>query len=356
MRKLIHILAFCIFVLATSCQMRDLMDMSNTHYVRVYVDEQIKNVTTGFYDETNVRPVYEAPDVLRVMLADPETGNVKTERYLRNKARDEKGLYYDGYIIADPGEYTLLAYNFDTESTVIRNANNHKDLLASTNEIPSHFKTKIPSRATKSQDEAPEEIVYDPDHLFAANCGSVVIPYTDQIDTLLTEEGEHFHARTVVTSYFMQVRVKGIQYASSSVGLLTGMSGSFRVNDGTIKTDHPVTIYFEMLPGAGSAAGMRRSADQEAIIYTTFGTFGKLPEMKNELEITFDFLTVYGEPYSEAIDITDVFAKPEAIENHWLLIDHVIEIPPPPEGEGSDGGGFNPSVDEWENIETDIQI
>ena len=78
--------------------------------------------------------------------------------------------------------------------------------------------------------------------------------------------------------------------------------------------------------------------------------------MENELEITFDFLTVYGEPYSEAIDITDVFARPEAVENHWLLIDHVIKIPPPPEGEGSDGGGFNPSVDEWENIETDIQI
>ena len=356
MRKLIHILALSAILLATSCQMRELMDLSNTHYIRVYVDEEIKNVTTGFYDETNARPLYETPDVLRVMLADPETGNVKTERYLRNKGRDEKGLYYDGYIIADPGLYTLLAYNFDTESTVIRNANNHKELLAATNEIPSHLKTKIPSRATKSPDEDPEEIVYDPDHLFAANCGSVLIPYVDQIDTLRTPEGEHFHAKTVVKSYYMQVRVKGIQYASSSVGLLTGMSGSFKVKDGDINEEHPVTIYFEMLPGSGSAAGMRRSADEEAIIYTTFGTFGKLPQKENELEITFDFLTVYGQPYSAVVNITDVFAKPEAIENHWLLIDHVIEIPPPPEGGGSDGGGFKPSVDEWENIETDIQL
>ena len=70
--------------------------MSNTHYVRVYVNESIQNVTTGFYNEGYTRPEYKSPDVLRVFLADPQTGRVKAERFLRNNDRDENGLYYDG--------------------------------------------------------------------------------------------------------------------------------------------------------------------------------------------------------------------------------------------------------------------
>ncbi len=350
--------AICALLLTVSCERRPLLDMSNTHYVRVYVDESIPNVTMGFYDEEHARPEYKSPDVLRVVLADPKSGAVKAERFLRNKASDEKGLYYDGYIIADPGEYDLIAYNFDTETTVISHHNNHHEMLASTNEIASHLKTKIPSRAVKSPDDEPEQIVYDPDHLFAASCGSVRVPYVEYIDTLRTREGEYFHARSIVKSYFMQVRVKGLRYATSTVGLLTGLSGSAYLGTGEMNVSHPVTVYFEMLPGESPAAGVKRagSNDDEAIIYTTFGTFGKLPDTENELEITFDFLTVYGKPHSETIDITEAFSKPEATENQWLLLDHVINIPEPPPGTGAEGGGFTPSVDDWSDIESDIII
>lgn len=351
------VFAICAFLLITSCEKRPLMDLSNTHYVRVYVDESIPNVTMGFYDEDYARPEYKSPDVLRVLLADQETGRVKAERFLRNKAIDENGLYYDGYIIADPGEYALLAYNFDTETTVISNQNNHYEMLASTNEIASHLKTKIPSRAVKSPDADPEQIVYDPDHLFAASCGSVIVPYVEDVDTLKTRDGEHFSAKTVVTSYYLQVKVKGMQYVSSSVALLTGMSGSVWLSDGSMDKEHEVTVYFEMAAGGeNSASGISsKTSSDEVLIYTTFNTFGKLPDAANNLEITFDFLTVYGKPYSATFDITDEFHTPEAIEHHWLLLDQTIEIPEPPEG-GDSGGGFTPSVDDWSDVESDIVI
>ena len=64
-------------------------------------------------------------------------------------------------------------------------------------------------------------------------------------------------------------------------------------------------------------------------------------------------MTVYGKPYYETIDITDVFSTPEALEHQWLLIDKTIVIPDPPP---SAGGGFNPGVDEWGDIHTDITI
>ena len=55
----------------TFCHRRPLVELSNTHYIRVYIDEQIKNVTTGFYDETLDKPDYESPEMLRVVLYEP---------------------------------------------------------------------------------------------------------------------------------------------------------------------------------------------------------------------------------------------------------------------------------------------
>lgn len=361
MRRVLHILAVLVaLALSVSCERRPLMELSNTHYVRVYVDEDIKNVTTGFYNDAHNRPDYKSPDVLRVSLSDPETGTVKAERFLRDKGEDEKGTYYEGYVIAEPGEYRLFAYNFDTESVVISDASNHSQAKAYTNEIASHLMTRIPSRASKSDQQsaetkAPESIVYDPDHLFLANCGDLLVPYVEDVDTLKTRDGEHFSAKTVVTSYYLQVKVKGMQYVSSSVALLTGMSGSVWLSDGSMDKEHEVTVYFEMAAGGeNSASGISsKASSDEVLIYTTFNTFGKLPDAANNLEITFDFLTVYGKPYSATFDITDEFYTPEAIEHHWLLLDQTIEIPEPPEG-GDSGGGFTPSVDDWSDVETDI--
>lgn len=348
MKRLTHILLAALILFAASCERRPLMELSNTHYVRVYIDEDVKNVTCGFYRNDCMRPAYRSPDIIRIILADPATGQAKAERFLRNKGEDEKGTYYDGYIVAEPGHYCLLAYNFDTESTIISEINNHNKAKASTSEIAPHLRSTIPSRAKKnitSKTEPDyEKIVYDPDHLFAASCGEVYIPYVDYVDTLTTPEGEHFHSESIVKSYYLQVRVKGLEFSTSSVGLMTGMSGSAWVNGAGMDENDPVTVYFEMIHKDGS---------DEAMIYTTFSTFGKIPDLTNELEITFDFLTVYGEPYSETIDISEIFNTKEAIENQWLLLDHTIVIPEPPEIKDE---RFKPGLDDWEDVESDIII
>ena len=86
MRRLSNILSavitLCVILLAASCEKRPLLEVSNTHYIKVYVNEELLNVTTGFYNENYARPEYKSPTVLRVILTDPETGNVKAERYL----------------------------------------------------------------------------------------------------------------------------------------------------------------------------------------------------------------------------------------------------------------------------------
>lgn len=355
-------LALTAVLVLASCERRPLEEMSNTHYVRVYVDEHLLNVTEGFYNESNIRPNYHTPQIVRIVLTDPQTGLTRADRYLRNQGDDERGHFYDGYIIADPGEYDLLAYNFDTEATLLENPNNFNAARAYTNEIASHLKTRLASRAGSAV-EGPlnEKIVYDPDHLFVASAKGVNIPYSNRIDTLRTPEGGYFKAESVVKSYYLQVRVKGMRYVSSAVSLLDGMAGSAFITSREMCEDDPVTVYFEMSPGAeSSAAGVRAvksgssdPASDEVLLYTTFGTFGNIPSAPNRLEITFDFTTVYGKPYYETFDITDIFATPDAVEHQWLLIDEVIEIPEPPK---NPGGGFNPGVDEWGDVNTDIII
>lgn len=338
-------------VLLTACERRPLVDLSNVHYVRVYIDEEIKNVTTGFYNENYARPEYESPYVLRITLADPQSGEVKAERYLKDVREDERGTYYEGYIIANPGTYTLMAYNFDTRVTRIDKPENHKEAKAYTSTIPSHLKTKLHSQAVKSGNE---KIVFDPDHLFVSNCGKTVINYSEDLDTLKAADGDWLCAKSLVKSYYLQVRIKGMQYVSSAVSLLSGMSGSAWLQSEEADMGDASTVYFEMIPGETPSTGLSKApADEEVILYTTFSTFGKIPEKENDLQMTFDFMTVYGKPYTETLNITDIFYTEDAIEHQWLLIDHLIEIPEPPE---QSGGGLSPSVGTFDEIHTEIII
>lgn len=385
MRRLSLILLSLIALLNISCERRELVELSNTHYVRVYIKEDIKNVTTGFHPNAENRPEYQSPDILRLLLADQQTGRVKAERFLRTKKSDDRGTYYEGYIVADPGRYDLIAYNFDTEVCIVRDYNDFNKSKVYTNEIATHLRSRVSKNAmkvvqkamnkemqkvmhkaqTKADDREHEErIVYDPDHFFLANCGEVYVPYSDELDTLRTPQNDHFVAESIVKSYYVQVPVKGIEYATSSLGLVSGLAGSAWLGTATINELDPVTVYLELRPGESKAAGLVKTKDgagesdkSEAIMYTTFNTFGKLPDAESGLSITFDFLTTHGGSYTQTIDITDEFNTPEAIENHWIIVDDVVELPEPKPGTGvGGGGGFQPSVGQWEDINTDIII
>lgn len=344
MKRLVSLLLpLLLCTLFAGCERRPLVDVGNTHYVRVYLDEELKNVTTGFYDSSLEKPEYKTPNMLRVVLYDATSGKVAAERYLRNRGTDARGDYFDGYIVAPQGSYRLLAYNFGTESTLIRNDHLYHGAEAYTNDISEALRSRLSSRAGLEE----ERIVYVPDHLLADRNDLLTTAYTMDIDTLRNASGDHFTAGSLVLSYYLQVRVKGIEWISSAVGLLTGMAGSAMLHSGDINEENPVTIYFEMQRGPSTDAN-------EGFIYTTFHTFGKLPDQSNELYLTFDVRTTDGRALTVTLDITDKFSEPEAIDHQWILLDEVLNIPEPPEG--SDGGGFVPGVDDWEDIETDIII
>lgn len=392
MRKLILILLSFVALVNVSCERRELVEISNTHYVRVYIKEDIKNVTMGFHENAEVRPKYKSPDILRLLLFNPQTGMLKAERFLRTKKQDERGTYYEGYIVTEPGYYNLVAYNWGTEVCIVRNYADFNGAQVYTNEIATHLKTRLSSMAktvvrsamrkemqkvmqkmqaammvTKADERSEDRIVYDPDHLFLANCGNVYVPYTDMLDTLKTPEGDHFVAESIVKSYYLEIPVKGIEYATSSVGLVSGMAGSAWLGTASMNEADPVAIYLELQPGGDNPSGLvkaKAGSDGEgqaspttAVMYTTFNTFGRLPDAETGLSITFDFLTTHGGSHTQTVDITDEFTSQMAQENQWIVVgdDKTIELPDPPEYPSPEtGGGFKPDIGGWEDVETDI--
>lgn len=347
MRRIISfVIALCAlsFVLI-SCEHRLLTDIKDSHYIRVYLDEDIKNVTCGFYNETYDKPEYEAPVNLRVALADPSTGKVVAERILRNNGQDEQGRYIEGLIAAPMGQYCLVVHEIGSSVTKINDLYDFYNMHAYTEHIDEDSFVFIPESG-KSGSES--RIVKQPDHLFYDVCENVVARYSETADTLYNSHGNHFRARSIATSYYLQIRVKGIQWVTSAAVTLSGMAGSFRMSEpGGFQESEPVDLFIRTKSAERKREG--NSGNTTSILYTTFNTFGKLPGVNSI--ITFEFLKTDGSSQVEELDITDLFETSTVKEKQWILLDKEIEINRP---KGT--GGMRPGVDEWKDITTDVEM
>ena len=348
MKLFANILA-CLLVacILTACEHRPLEDPYNAHYVRVYIDEEIKNVTCGFYNDSLKRPEYYRPRVLRVVLADHITHRIVSERYLQTNGEDERGYYVDGYVVAGEGEYDMMIYNFGTERTKIRNENDYDNIKAYTSPISSAFYPYISSLQGEIDKKA---IRYCPDHLFLTTCESVKIENKLHVDTLFNAQGDYFTAQSAVKSYYLQVKIKGFEHVTTAVSLLSGMAGTLSLSNRELDTSDAVNVFFDM--DYTEVTRVRDASTKSAVLYATFNTFGKLPDENNIYTMSFEFTRSDGTMQVEKIDITSMFDDPVVVENQWILIEKEIEIEP---GENQ-GGGLSPGVEEWGDEWADIQL
>ena len=312
-----------VLFLCAGCEFRPLSEPGNMNYVRIYVDEHLLNVTTGFYNDQFQHPAHHRPEIMRVVLFDHGSGEMVSERYLRNQGDDQRGHYYDGYILADAGCYDMLAYNFGTESTVVGNEYAFRPMYAYTHEIAPSLRSRLRSR----NGSEPEAICYDADHLFVARAEGLELRCHTRIDTLRNLNGD-----------------------TASV-LLTGMGRQVRLSDGDFISGGDATLYFDTFNGS-----FTRDGETCYCIYSTFGTFGRLPDADNELTVSFELVTTYGTRLEKTLPMKDVFLREEALVHQWLILDDIIDIPPPPNPPEAGAGGLNPSVEDWNEVDSAIPI
>ena len=336
MSKIRYILLVVMLALAaTACQRRPLVEEDLSVLLKLNIDYNIPNYAGA-----------------------KNTQHMRTSFYdLRSEALrhfDITGM--EGGIIHIPaGDYKMLIYNMGTESTQIRHNDNYSTAEAYTNEISrallgqlkQYLSTRkellnlkdiasAPEHTSEIEDEETrldERIVYTPNHLFVAR--------NEQVDIPIRIEGEEpvvieATARSVVESWYLEVRtVSGIENIGNVTALITGMVGSNIIASDT-RTEEAVTIYEEMNADA-----------QSQHLTTIFNTFGKQVSERNILSVV--ITDIAGGQYQYNFDISDQFLdNPE----RKIIVNTDINIPRPEFG----GGGFKPSVDDWDEEHTDIEL
>ena len=334
-----------LFVCTTSCEHRQLLDPANKHFIRVYLDEHIRNVTYGFYNDVHrdYETEYSTPKVLRVALYDPISAKQVALDYLQKSGSDERGNYVEGYVSAKEGEYNMLISKFDCVSTHLRNEYMYDLIQVYTNPISQPLKNTLHS--TRDSFEPHDNILYEPDHFFMESAERIKLKKTAAPDTIYNADGDYFTAESVVYTYYLQINVKGAQYISSASGYLSGFAGSVNLCDKSLNQNDQASIYFQLHSNHVSS----RSDVTQA--YTVFNTFGKLPDAESLLTAVFEFKATDGSVQVEKMVISPLFETDMVKINQWIIIDDVIEIKTV-----TDDGGLEPNVGNWSTVYGDITI
>ena len=158
-------------------------------------------------------------------------------------------------------------------------------------------------------------------------------------------------ARTIIDTYYIQLRLVNGQYASNAVAMITDLAPSNRFGMSEPEFGLYAGTYFEMYRSVDA----RIRAGENDVLCAVFNTFGKRPDhiaptVESQLYISFNVLTHDGNSVEMTLDMDSIFMTPQAREKHWLLIDKEIVLPKP------ESGGFKPGVEGWDEQIGEIEI
>ncbi len=320
MRKITAILLACTVIFgASSCKRRPLNNADYNVNVVLNIDKEIVNYR------------YPGdPEAMRVAFFNHRTGHLVAHAFLPATG---------GKVSVLPGEsYDVIAYNFDTQVTLIKDENDFNKILATTNTISDSFKSKLKSRGTKSVTKEEDEIiVYDPDHLYVGRLENVNLPArtADSPEVTLTID-----CKTVVQSWILEVdKIQGAEYVGSISAVITGLSKYNSIASGQKSKDY-ATVFFEVA-----------SLGSDGTLYTKFNTFGQNPESPEKQILSLVITDTGGKTWVFNVDVSEQFPdNPEQIIR--VKTDEIVI----PEPEKKGGGGIAPDMDEWKDIVSKIVI
>ena len=327
-----------------SCHRRPLFDPSELIRISVEVDvDNISNVTCDIYNpDPALGTKNVSTDMMRVMVYDPDNDKLLTQSFISEKSTNEKGHeVISGTLEIGSGNFDILAYNFDTPDTYVRDENDQNTITAYTNEIPASLKANY----TKATDFAALKAFYEPDHFFVAQEKDYHIGLRDTLVVIKTA------ARTIVDTYYIQIPVVGLPAGTRASGVISGLSPANAFGTKTRSSDAS-GVYFEMI----TSTDEHLTTESKDVLCGIFNTFGKLDASSSDVRFTVGLTDAEGNVYQKDFNLDLIFKSADAIEHHWLLIDEVWEFDRPDPTPGTSGGGFQPQVDEWEQEEGGIAL
>lgn len=335
-------LTLLLALLCLSCVRRPLLDPEDNALLKISLTtSDINNVTCNIYNDKIPRPELKS-DKLRVFIYQAADNLQTSQGFVPNVGVDENGYQlFSGAIALSPGEYKMLGYNFDIADTFIDGDDNYNTCRAYTYGVSESLYSRFGTRVSRS-----EKVFYQPEHVFVADESDIVV------EPHIGEKVIYSYAHTIVYTYYIQIRISGQQHIAqkaAGLALLSGLSSSKLLADGTL-SEEPCSLYFEMQQSTDENI----ADENKNVLCAVFNTFGRIDTAESKLKVTFSVLTRDGKTHQKEVDMESIFATEDAQQRHWLIIDEVWDIPEPIMPEGS--GGFNPEVDEWEDVTEVIPI
>lgn len=331
--------ALAIVLGVAGCQRRPLEDPDFYTKVKINVNvKSVQNVTCDIYNPDIPVPKI-SPEVMHVSFYNVEGDKLLAESFISNLETDAEGnISISGNVSILPGEYKMMAYQFGEERAQVGQYRDYREAYAYTDPLS---ESDIKSLSLKANYASiGQKLRYQPEHIVAAHSDSETIPYHQGVYTIEAQAG------TLVQTYYLQVGINGAEYVSMSRAVITSMSPGVRISTGKEDVAEPCAIYIPLI----------KSEDKgRSVICNVFNTFGRVEDSTNKLYLSFDVRTVDGQTITKEYDITELFKSEMCVKHHWLIIDDVIDIPKPVTPTPG-GGGFDPSVKDWEDEHYDISI
>jgi len=316
-------------LMLTGCSRRDILDDYPVSGVEISLNWD------GITDKL--------PEGVRVIFYPKNGEGKKVDRYLSVRGGEMK---------VPPGRYSVVAYNYNTEYVRIRGEESYETIEAYTGNC-----NGLGIAGT-------EKMVWTPDSLYVLNIDELKVVKSDEALSL------DWKLESVVKKYSFALEVKGLEYVTSVVGCINGLSDSYRMGKGYgVSSSQP--IYFETKKEGDKVIAYFTAFKQakDVSIPTRGRTSGAAESrMKGGITLVLQFIKTDNTVQEATIDVTeiidtleDVGAKedgkptpPPAIE---LPPDDKIEVEKPETPPNPGGGGIGGNVDGWgpeDNVELPV--
>lgn len=314
MRRLTLIFAALLAILTTSCRHKELC-YDHSHITEVDVrfiwNEELttepKSISVYFFPKDGGAP-------LRFEFTDCNGGRIRLER----------------------GRYSAICMNSDTRNIRIRNLSDFDTFCISTKDATSLFGISkygiTPNDVPKAKNTEDERFALSPETIWSGSLTDINIVEQGNIVT--------FHPERRTATFTVEIRnVQNLKWVNGVSGTIASMSGGHNAGRCCLSEER-VTIPFE--------AVMHR---EESMITGGFESFGHCPTENLTHNLIIYAVLADQSQWYYTFDVTDqIHNAIDPYNIHILLED--LPFPKPV----VNGGGFKPSVDEWNSVEINIQM
>ena len=283
-----------------------------------------------------------SPESMRVWLF-PEDGNSSSEMY-------EFSGNTGGIINIPPGRYKAICLNSDTEFILYRNTESFETFEVYT---PNGTQGRRSSLLSTRADDG-ERIALSPDRLYTGHLDEVTIRETTEGQTVT------LCPQLSVCRYRISIKnVANLNYVATDgvSGAISGMAGGFLVGQGRGTTER-VTVPFQIVSDGTSELMADFLTFGGAILTAEEEAEGKT--VTHELRI--DVTLTDGTTTTTTFDVTKQVNSgsgdgSDTTTGGGDLNVEVKDLPvPKPQPKPDSGGGFQPTVDDWRDVDVDIPM